>query len=143
MLAYDMATETSDEARVLAENVRRLREARGWSQEKLGEVAEVTEQTIQNIEAKRGSPRSSTLHKVAKALGVDLPRLYAVPGRNGDPGGTVSSMPVALVELLNSDQGRKLAITPDEVGALLGYSFRGTPTVESYVFFLKAIRAQK
>lgn len=145
-LALNMTAEGEDESRrLLAANVRELRAERGWTQERLAEEAGTSDQTIQNIEAQRGSARSSTIHRVATALGVEVGRLYRDPSRLqvAEPdAGYITDIPPALAELVKK-QGKALNITKDEVAALLGYSFRGTPTVESYLFFLRAIRAAK
>ena len=53
----------------LAKTVKRLREKMGISQEKLARLADVSNNTIINIEAgKQGNPTIETLKKIAKAL---------------------------------------------------------------------------
>lgn len=57
--------------------VRRLREARGWSAYALGRAAGVTDQTILNIE-RANAPRGSltgTLARIALRLGLTLSQL--------------------------------------------------------------------
>lgn len=56
----------------LAANLRRLREARGWSQAELAEQAGMSRLGYRKIEIGGSSPRSSTLQDVARALGVSL-----------------------------------------------------------------------
>jgi len=58
----------------ISKTVKRLREKRGISQEKLARLADVSNNTIINIEAgKQDNPTIETLKKIAKALeiGVD------------------------------------------------------------------------
>jgi len=57
----------------LAKTVKRLRERMGISQEKLARLADVSNNTIINIEAgKQGNPTIETLKKIAKALNVPI-----------------------------------------------------------------------
>jgi len=57
----------------LAKTVKRLREKTGLSQEKLARLADVSNNTIINIEAgKQNNPTIETLKKIAKALEVGV-----------------------------------------------------------------------
>ena len=57
----------------IARIVKRLREKMGISQEKLARLADVSNNTIINIEAgKQGNPTIETLKKIAKALKVSI-----------------------------------------------------------------------
>ena len=57
----------------LAKKVKQLREKLGLSQEKLARLADVSNNTIINIEAgKQDNPTIDTLKKVAKALDVSV-----------------------------------------------------------------------
>lgn len=51
--------------------VQELREAKGWSREKLAVLADVSGRTIMNVELGR-NVRMSTLQAIAKALKVDV-----------------------------------------------------------------------
>ncbi|HMP18852.1 MAG TPA: helix-turn-helix transcriptional regulator [Candidatus Paceibacterota bacterium] len=56
----------------LAKIVKQLREQKKWSQEKLARVADVSNNTITNIEVgNQLNPTIDTLRKIAKALEVD------------------------------------------------------------------------
>jgi len=60
----------------LAKTVKRLRGKMGISQEKLARLADVSNNTIINIEAgKQGNPTIETLKKIAKALNVKTEKL--------------------------------------------------------------------
>ncbi len=60
----------------LTKKVKQLREKLGLSQEKLARLADVSNNTIINIEAgKQNNPTIDTLQKVAKALGVSVEEL--------------------------------------------------------------------
>ncbi len=57
----------------LARKVKQLREKLGLSQEKLARLADVSNNTIINIEAgKQDNPTIDTLKKVSKALNVSV-----------------------------------------------------------------------
>jgi len=57
----------------LAKTVKRLREKMGISQEKLARLADVSNNTIINIEAgKQNNPTIETLRRIAKALNVPI-----------------------------------------------------------------------
>ncbi|RMG79059.1 MAG: XRE family transcriptional regulator [Bacteroidetes bacterium] len=57
----------------LAKTVKRLREKMGISQEKLARLADVSNNTIINIEAgKQNNPTIETLKKIAKALNAPI-----------------------------------------------------------------------
>lgn len=57
----------------ITKNLRRLREAKGFSQEKLARLADVANNTIIKIEAgKNQNPTLDTLKKIAKALEVSV-----------------------------------------------------------------------
>jgi len=57
----------------LARNIRRLRLAKGWSQEQLAiEAGDLRQALISDLENGRGNQRLGTLKKVAAALGVKV-----------------------------------------------------------------------
>ena len=57
----------------LAKNVKRLREAKGLSQERLARLADVANNTLIKMETgENKNPTLETLKKVAKALGVSV-----------------------------------------------------------------------
>ena len=60
----------------LSKNVKRLREAKGLSQEKLARLADVANNTLIKMETgENKNPTLETLKKVAKALGVSVDEL--------------------------------------------------------------------
>ena len=57
----------------LANNIKKLREAKGLSQEKLARLADVANNTIIKIEGgKNQNPTFDTLKKIAKALDISI-----------------------------------------------------------------------
>ena len=60
----------------LSNNIKRLREAKGLSQEKLARLADVANNTLIKMESgENQNPTLDTLKKVAKALGVSVDEL--------------------------------------------------------------------
>jgi len=57
----------------ISKNLRKMREAKGLSQEKLARLADVANNTIIKIEGEKNkNPTLDTMKKIAKALGVSL-----------------------------------------------------------------------
>ncbi len=54
------------------EGLKRMREERGWSQQKLADASGVNKATINQIERGRRSPNVETLEKLASALGAEV-----------------------------------------------------------------------
>ena len=60
----------------LADNLKRLRKAKGLTQEKVARLADLTNNTIIKIEAnKNKNPTLDTLKRISKALGVSVDEL--------------------------------------------------------------------
>lgn len=59
----------------LAANVKRLRKARGWSQEELADRAQRHRTYISQIERMTKSPTIDTVDGIARALGVKIGEL--------------------------------------------------------------------
>ena len=63
------------EREILAENMRRARKRRGFSQRKLAQLTGLPKSTVYNIESTRFCPRVDTLCMLAETLGVGLDEL--------------------------------------------------------------------
>jgi len=59
-----------DLLRLVGRNVRRMRGARGWSQEQLAEKSDLSQQFISRIEAGLQNPTLKSLGRLSDALGV-------------------------------------------------------------------------
>lgn len=60
----------------IAKNLRKLRKNKGFSQERLARLADVANNTIVKIEARKNkNPTIDTLKKIAKALNIDIREL--------------------------------------------------------------------
>jgi transcriptional regulator with XRE-family HTH domain len=62
------------------QHLRRLREARGWSQQTLADVADVSKPTIYRIETARYSVTLDVLVSLAQALEISLAELVSFAG---------------------------------------------------------------
>jgi transcriptional regulator with XRE-family HTH domain len=66
----------SKQENILAENLRKLREKKGLSQDRLAKLADVANNTIIKIEqGENKNPTLETLKKIAKALEVSIEEL--------------------------------------------------------------------
>ena len=72
---------------LLALNIKMLRKKWGFSQEKLAEVADLSAQTISDIEGCRTWVSDKTLERLTKVLNVDVFQLFMPPGEDngGNP----------------------------------------------------------
>ena len=61
---------------VLASNLKKHRQSRGWSQAKLAERTGTSTQYIGMLEIKRKFPSSDIIHKLATALCIDPTELF-------------------------------------------------------------------
>jgi transcriptional regulator with XRE-family HTH domain len=60
----------------IAKNIRRLRQAKGLSQDRLSKLADLSLNSIVNIESGNNpNPTIETLERIAKALGVSVEEL--------------------------------------------------------------------
>ena len=64
------------EAKVVGRRIRRLRVAKGWTQERLAEAARLDRAYVAGMEVGLRNPSLRNLAKVGKALGVPLRRLF-------------------------------------------------------------------
>jgi len=63
----------------VGEEVKRLRQAKGWTQEQLAVYAGSSQPTVNLLEAGKRNPSAATLEKLARALEVDVVDLFPKP----------------------------------------------------------------
>jgi len=64
-------------ANSVSENIRKLRQKKGISQDRLSKEADITLNTVVKIETGESpNPTVETLEKIAKALGVSMAELF-------------------------------------------------------------------
>jgi XRE family transcriptional regulator, regulator of sulfur utilization len=80
------STPRTPEHGALGEAVRRLREARGWTQEKLAEEAETDLRQVGGIERGLRNPTYFTLVRLARALGTRPGDIVSLADRILDEG---------------------------------------------------------
>lgn len=69
---------TIDNSRILlGQRIRTLRTLKGWTQQHLGDVAEINYKFLGEIERGSQNPSLTVLEKIAKALGIDLYELFS------------------------------------------------------------------
>ena|ERR1039457_3647689 len=65
---------------LVGENIRLLRKARGWSQEDLGEQADLSYKFVGEIERGAVNPSLDSLTRIANALAVEITELFLSEG---------------------------------------------------------------
>lgn len=95
---------------MLGENLRRLRDARGWSQEALAKRAGLTQSRVRAIETgETASPRVDTLAKLAAALEVAPEALTGASGGMAEQAQPFAHAPRDLVFRLSPRAGHPVA----------------------------------
>ena len=69
-------TEPIAHRQLVGENIRLLRKARGWSQEELGEQADLSYKFIGEIERGAVNPSLDSLAGIAAALNIEISKLF-------------------------------------------------------------------
>jgi XRE family transcriptional regulator, regulator of sulfur utilization len=77
MAATQHDRKKAPEAVLFGQSLRRLRTARGWSQERLAEAAGITLNYVGNLERGEQGPSLHILVRLSRALGIDVPTLVA------------------------------------------------------------------
>jgi transcriptional regulator with XRE-family HTH domain len=67
--------------KALAAAVRRLRKAKGWTQDDLAAEVGIAQDAVSTIENGRSNPTLIMIEQIAKALGVHLTELFDAPAR--------------------------------------------------------------
>ena len=81
----------------VAENVKALRKARGWSQVRLAMEAHVSQQAISFIERERNEPSAEMIRALAKAFGVTAAEI--IDGNTTKNSRTFSQKEIRLLEI--------------------------------------------
>jgi transcriptional regulator with XRE-family HTH domain len=93
--------------------VRQLRDARGWTQEKLAREADITVTSVSNVERGATKPNGETVEKIAAAFGLEPGDLD--PRRLGEVV-AASARTIAQRQAIR----RLLALSDREIDAILG-----------------------
>ena len=71
-----MANLSAHVKELLASNVKALRKKKGFSQEQLAEIADLSTQSVSDIEGRRTWVSDKTLERLSKAFDVDIYQLF-------------------------------------------------------------------
>jgi len=91
---------------VLAANLKKHRQARGWSQAKLAEKTGTSTQYIGMLEIKGKFPSSDMVHKLAAALGIDPTELFY---KEADPKTAIRKTKKIIIEDLGEEVNQLIA----------------------------------
>lgn len=94
---------------LLGEKIRSLRTMKGWTQQQLGEPAEVNYKFVGEIERGQQNPSFAVLVKIAAALGVELQELFRFEQEKMSRKQVESNIDVILKSLSDEDLGRMLS----------------------------------
>jgi transcriptional regulator with XRE-family HTH domain len=106
---------------VLAANLKKFRQARGWSQAKLAEKIGTSTQYIGMLEIKGKFPSSEMIHKLAVTLGIDPTELFY---KEIDPQTTMKNAQKAVVEDIGEEVNKLVADFFAEKARKLGEGVR-------------------
>lgn len=84
----------------IAENIRQLRTARGWSQEQMAEKLDVSRQAVTKWETAAGSPDIDNLAALARLFGVTTDRIILGVADDGESGSETVYESVTSVDIL-------------------------------------------
>lgn len=84
---------------LVGNNIRNLRKGRGWSQEELGEHAELSYKFVGEVERGTVNPSLDSLAGIANALNVGIVRLFGDADQIILTGNDISSVQNALATL--------------------------------------------
>lgn len=90
--------------KLLGKRVRTLRKTRGWTQQKLGEKADISYKFLGEIERGQQNPSFEILVKIAQALDVDLPEFFRLDQETKNR----NEMECRINEIIKSIKGDEL-----------------------------------
>lgn len=112
----------------LGKKISRLRDLKGWSQEKLSLKAKIARRTLQNIEGgKVMSPGIEVVAAIAKQLGITVSELIEEKNPNKDRNEMISNIVLSL-SALDYDQLRSIAESIDSLPPSSGLDSKTTTT---------------
>ncbi len=124
----------ADPTLTVGATVRRLREERGWSLQRLASTAHVSKQHLWDIERGAARPHEVSIKYLARALGVRVAQLM---GEVAEPEGGRPIAPSLR------DFAARRGLGPTQVEALAGLNYRGRApqTVGEWEMIWKLLRA--
>ncbi len=124
----------------LSQKIRQLREEKGFSLNKLAEMAEISKAYLSQLENNVSKqPSAEILFKIASALGTTIADLLDKPIRVHSK--DFQEVPAGLRKLID-EQGETLDIREEDVKMLMNIRYRGNQpkTPEDWEHILRTIR---
>jgi transcriptional regulator with XRE-family HTH domain len=91
---------------LLGRRIRSLRTQKGWTQQELGDNADINYKFLGEIERGQQNPSFGILTKIALALGVDLPELFRFDHETADRKEIENRISSILKDIPNEDLSR-------------------------------------
>jgi XRE family transcriptional regulator, regulator of sulfur utilization len=95
---------------LLGRRIRSLRTMKGWTQQELGEYADVNYKFVGAIERGQQNPSFAVLVKIAAALGVELQELFRFEQDTMDRKDVEDQINAIIQSLPDADLGRMLSV---------------------------------
>jgi transcriptional regulator with XRE-family HTH domain len=105
-----MENTKGNEKVLLGQRIRSLRNTKGWTQQELGEHADVNYKFIGEIERGQQNPSFAVLVKIASALGVELQELFGFEQDTMDRKDVEDQINAIIQSLPDEDLGRVLSV---------------------------------
>ena len=67
---------------MLHNEIKRFREVKGLTQERLAELVDMRQESLNRIETGKQAPQGATMLKIAKALGVTVEQVFRLKKRD-------------------------------------------------------------
>lgn len=94
----------------LANNIKRLRDARGLSQQGLADASGVPRPTVAHLESGQGNPTLAVASKLARCLGVTLDRLVE------EEGGELRVLELSELRVDRRGKAKRTSLFPESLG---------------------------
>ena len=105
-----MEKSNENEKVLLGQSIRSLRNMKGWTQQELGEHADVNYKFVGEIERGQQNPSFAVLVKIASALGIELRELFRFEGEAMDRKDVEDQIEQMLQSLSDGDLDRMLSV---------------------------------
>ena len=105
-----MEKSNENEKVLLGQRIRSLRNTKGWTQQELGEHADVNYKFVGEIERGQQNPSFAVLVKIASALGVELQELFRFEQGALDRKQVEAQIEAILQSLPDGDLNRMLSV---------------------------------
>jgi XRE family transcriptional regulator, regulator of sulfur utilization len=105
-----MEKSNENEKVLLGQSIRSLRNMKGWTQQELGEHADVNYKFVGEIERGQQNPSFAVLAKIAAALGVELQELFRFEQEAMDRKDVENHINAILHSLPDEDLGQVLSV---------------------------------